>query len=73
MCLPFFSLPFFTLWFKDPLLRLRSGDKEACVLLSISKAISDEEYQSKDSGAGDNTEEFRDWKKLQYNIASKFV
>ena len=42
------------------LLRLRSGDKEACVLLSISKAISDEEYQSKDSGAGDNTEEFRD-------------
>nr|XP_058943713.1 uncharacterized protein LOC131771864 isoform X4 [Pocillopora verrucosa] len=37
---------------KNPLLRLRSGDKEACVLLSISKPSSDEEYQSKDSGAG---------------------
>ena len=30
----------------------RSGDKEACVLLSISKPSSDEEYQTKDSGAG---------------------
>ena len=38
--------------FKNPLLRLRSGDKEACVLLSISKPSSDEEYQTKDSGAG---------------------
>ena len=55
-----FFTSFFTLEFKNPLLRLRSGDKEACVLLSISKAISDEEYQSKDSEAGDNTEEFRD-------------
>ena len=55
-----FFTSFFYLMVQGPLLRLRSGDKEACVLLSISKAISDEEYQSKDSGAGDNTEEFRD-------------
>ena len=48
----FFYYFVFISWFKNPLLRLRSGDKEACVLLSISKPSSDEEYQSKDSGAG---------------------
>ena len=57
---PFFLL-FFSSCFKNPLSWLRSGDKEACVLLSISKSSSDEEHQTIDLGARDNTNKLMAW------------
>ena len=53
-----FLFTFFLLMFQDSLFEAEIGRQEACVLLSISKPFYDEEQQTIDSGARDNTKKF---------------